>query len=210
MERVFLRSLAKDPRDHVTRGVYADWLEEHRPPQAEPKAEFLRTTVVAAQLAADDKDRAALNQRLHALAATLPAKWLSVVSCLPVENCHVCEKTSADISRESPFHFLCDRRWEDLHPTDSKAVRFCDSCREQVHFCPTLDEARLHSESGHCVALSPHLARRPGDIAPPLPLEFARGMFFSAPTAEPGDEADAPATPPRRSRQRRRGRSRGA
>jgi uncharacterized protein (TIGR02996 family) len=218
MERVFLRALAENPHDHVTRAVYADWLEEHAPELATPKARFLRTTAAWAELPAADENRKILEQGLQTLAVELPNQWLAVVSCLPIENCRAGEKTVDDLRRESPFYFVCDRRWEDLRATDSDQVRFCEACSEQVHFCSTQAKARKHARQGHCVALSPELLRQPGDLAPPEP-GILGGMWGSAfeDATEPHDEEAHP-TPPRREplpnrsvteARRRQGKSRG-
>jgi hypothetical protein len=68
------------------------------------------------------------------------------------------------------FDYLCDRRWEDLRATGDTALRFCDACRHDVHYCDTITEARKHAEEGHCIAVDLGLIRRERDLEPPLML----------------------------------------
>jgi uncharacterized protein (TIGR02996 family) len=48
--------------------------------------------------------------------------------------------------------------------TDDRTVRFCDACRQNVHFCDTITEARSHASDGHCVAVDLGVIRREGDL----------------------------------------------
>jgi uncharacterized protein (TIGR02996 family) len=164
----FLANLLADPTDDTTRLVYADWLEEQGDPVSAAKAEFLRLTVQLATSAERGKSRTKRwGDRLQQLAAELDTDWLAVVSRLAIENC--CGKRKAGESRGMRmirFDFLCDRRWEELRPTDDRAVRSCDACRQDVHYCDTINEARKHAGAGHCIALDLGVIRRDGDLAP--------------------------------------------
>jgi hypothetical protein len=51
-----------------------------------------------------------------------------------------------------------------LHPTDDRSVRFCDACKQNVHYCDTI-EARRHALKGHCVSIDLGVGRRDGDIS---------------------------------------------
>src|SRR5206468_954565 len=101
--------------DDATLLVYSDWLEEQGDATAEAKAEFLRLT--AAEGGPAEKKR---GERLQALAAALDTGWLAVVSRLRIENCAEKRKEGVPRVRVRPplrFHFLCDRKWEDLRAT---------------------------------------------------------------------------------------------
>jgi uncharacterized protein (TIGR02996 family) len=166
-EAGFLAHLQAEPAADATRLVYADWLEEQGDPVSVAKAEFLRVTVDLAAYGGDEK-----RSRLQVLAAALDTDWLAVVSCLPIENCHG-KRTQADqeISRRYAlrfFNYLCDRRWEDLKPTDDRAVRLCEGCKENVHYCDTIMQAREHAWAGHCVAIDLGVIRHDRDLEPQM------------------------------------------
>jgi uncharacterized protein (TIGR02996 family) len=180
----FLEKLLADPSDNATRLVYADWLEEQGDPVSEGKAEFLRLTVRA--------EGDAAGKRLQQLAAGLDTDWLAVASRLSIENCQreqedpVSQVTSSRSRsrrksgrmRMVSFSFLCPLRWEDLRATGDRAVRFCDACGQNVHYCDTITEARQHARDGHCIAVDLGVIRRDGDLDPPL------GAFLGLPSRE--------------------------
>src|SRR5262249_54891555 len=152
----FLDRLLVEPSDHATRLVYADWLEEQGDDESNAKAQFLRLT---AELSGPDakKRNKSRRHRLQQLAAGLDTGWLAVVSRLDIENCHPKRSAAAREVRASSmplkFKFQCPREWAALHSTDAPAVRFCDECRQNVHYCDTITEAREHVRAGHCIAI---------------------------------------------------------
>jgi uncharacterized protein (TIGR02996 family) len=172
----FLAGLDADPTDDATRLVYADWLDEHGDPDSVAKAEFLRVTAQLVNHPGPKGWKKTLRKRLQALAAQLDTAWLAVVSRLDIENCD--RKRTEDRAREtSPglglrplplfeFGYLCDRRWEDLRPTDEPGVRFCEGCEQHVHYCDTITEARRHAWDRHCIAVDLGVIRREGDLEP--------------------------------------------
>jgi uncharacterized protein (TIGR02996 family) len=164
----FLAQLQAEPAANDTRLVYADWLEERGDPASATKAEFLRLTVELAAGRGPRGWRKARRKRLQQLAAGLDTDWLAVVSRLAVENCQG-KRARAESRRTYPlrFDYLCDRRWEDLRPTDDAAVRTCDGCRQIVHYCDTIMEARQHAHAGHCIAVDLGVIRCAGDLEPP-------------------------------------------
>jgi uncharacterized protein (TIGR02996 family) len=162
-EAGFLTHLQAEPADDATRLIYADWLDDQGDPVSAAKAEFLRVTVDLAAYGGDEK-----RDRLQVLAADLDTDWLAVVSCLPIENCHG-KRTQEDqaISQSDGlnfFNYQCDRRWEDLKPTDDQTVRSCDTCQQGVHYCDTIMQAREHAWAGHCVAIDLGVIRHEGDL----------------------------------------------
>jgi uncharacterized protein (TIGR02996 family) len=173
----FLANLSANPADDTTRLVYADWLEEQGDPLSAAKGEFLRLTVELATPPPAGKNdwHKARQQRLQQLAAGLDTEWLAVVSRLAIENCYGKRAESRPVRRRRfrprsmmGFNFLCDRRWEDLRPTEDQAVRFCDACRQGVHYCATITEARQHAWEGHCIALDLGVIRRDRDLEPEM------------------------------------------
>jgi uncharacterized protein (TIGR02996 family) len=164
----FLAQLREAPTDDTTRLVYADWLDEQGDSKSAAKAEFLRLTVQLASSKKRDGRKKELRKLLQVLATALDTDWLSVVSRLAIENC-LSKRTKAMESRPAglprvSFEFLCDRRWEELTPTDDRAIRFCDGCRHNVHYCDTITEARRHVGDGHCIAVDLGVIRRDGDL----------------------------------------------
>jgi uncharacterized protein (TIGR02996 family) len=159
----FLRSILENPRDDARRLVYADWLDERGDSVSVQKSEFLRLTVQRSRPPRRRKWGRHRQRRLQKLAAQLDTEWLAVVSAPPIENC-AGKRARAGSRIQVPFSFLCDRRWEDLRPSDDRTVRFCDACRQNVHFCDTITEARSHASDGHCVAVDLGVIRREGDL----------------------------------------------
>jgi hypothetical protein len=147
--------------------VYSDWLEEQGGSVAGAKAEFLRLAVQMALPTGRKREKKAGAKRLQQLAAGLDTDWLAVVSRLAIENCP--GKRAEAESR--PFHvvrfdYICDRRWEDLRPTEDGAVRFCEGCRQNVHYCDTIMEAREHAQHRRCIAVDLGVIRRDEDLEP--------------------------------------------
>jgi uncharacterized protein (TIGR02996 family) len=161
----FLRKLLDNPADDTVRLVYADWLDDQDDPTAKPKSQFLRLTVKLGEPGRKPGWRKGRRKELQPLAAQLDPNWLAVVSRLRVENCAA---KRASVARQ--FDFLCDRRWDELTPTSDGAVRFCDSCQNNVHYCDTIMAARDHAWQGHCVAVDLGIIRREGDLERPRML----------------------------------------
>lgn len=180
-EADFLAKVLEEPVNDDTRLVYADWLDERGDPVSSAKAEFLRVTV---QLTARNRKKGwkkAARKRLQQLAADLDTSWLAVVSRLTIENCfgkRTEEETSVRLGRATVlFDYICDRRWEDLRTTEDQAVRACDGCKQNVHYCDTITEAREHAGAGHCIAVDLGVIRRENDLEP-------RRMWLGQPSAE--------------------------
>ena len=175
----FLRAILADPADDTPRLVYADWLDEQVDPVAPAMAEFLRLTAAPPT---PDGDR-----RLQELAAGLEPDWLAVVSRLAVENCR--GKRQELLTDRRPldlrFEFVCDQRWDGMRPTPDRAVRFCDRCREPVHYCESITVARSFARRGRCVSVDLAVPRTPGDISL---MSFLR----AAGRLSPDDPSDGP------------------
>lgn len=165
----FLQKLLDNPADDTARLVYADWLDEQDDPTAKLKSQFLRLTVQLAGLGKKQRQkRKLLGKQLQERAAMLDIAWLAVVSRMPVENC--AGKRGDDWQARYPalFDFVCDKRWDQMTPTANRDVRFCEACRESVHYCDTIMAGREHAEQRHCVAIDLGVIRRDGDLRPPL------------------------------------------
>jgi uncharacterized protein (TIGR02996 family) len=180
----FPRTISERPNDHVTRAVYADWLEEQGGPGAD-QAAYLRAEAELAALPEGDERCAGVEGRLHDLAGRLDGGWLAVVSRRPIENCeHIGPR----------FELGCPKRWEELGPTEKgPRVRLCGACQKNVYYCDTLDEAWRHGFEGRCVALSAGVKRREGDLSP-LVLHLAQ-LFLQI-----FDDSPPPQEPPARPR----------
>jgi uncharacterized protein (TIGR02996 family) len=165
---VFVRHIRENPDDAGLRLIYADWLEERN----DPRAAFLRVEVELAALPQDDERRPALQARLREMAPTIDPDWLAALDRTRVENCHHFDSESRDETRddvvELTFEFKCPRRWEELRTTEKSTVRFCETCQQNVYYCPTVSEAWLHAMNRHCVAVNSRQERTPGDVAPPV------------------------------------------
>jgi len=165
-EADFLQIIHSGPKDDTTLLIYADWLEEQSDPVSMAKAEFVRLTVIQSVRTGTTGQRKVRRKRLQQLAAALDTRWLAVVSRLAIESCQGKARDKSQRPHLITFEYRCDRRWEDLRTTDDKAVRFCDSCQHNVHFCDTITEAREHAWAGHCIAVDLGVIRRKEDLEP--------------------------------------------
>lgn len=82
-ELAFLSGIREQPRDHLRRLVFADWLEEHGSEEFSAKARFLRVWCELDDIPLTDlagyPERA---EQLEELGKTLPADWLATVDGL--------------------------------------------------------------------------------------------------------------------------------
>ena len=164
-EANFLKMILANPQDDSTRLVYADWLEETGSDEAIKKAEFLRLTVRLAPRSKSKVSRDHLRKRLQELAADLDTDWLAIVSHLNVENCYEIPQRGGHLQTISiKFDLQCDRKWEELEPTDDVSQRYCDSCDKTVHYCGTILEAREHAKARNCIAVDSGIVRREDDL----------------------------------------------
>lgn len=146
-EADFLSAIRQTPADDVARLVFADWLDEQDDPACQPKAAFIRLELRMAEAPEQGLNRVRWTNKLQKLAAQLDPAWLAVVSHPKLEACRM------------SFRFECPKQWAYLNPTDDAKVRFCDTCKENVHYCDTLQEAQSHAANDHCVALALPLLR---------------------------------------------------
>lgn len=151
----FLAAIAKSPADELLRQVFADWLEE----SGDWRGEFVRLDCTLRELPSDQPRPAELQDRWLELRSRLGPAWKAILGRSEIENC------------EMRFLFGCPERWDALAPTEVAAVRFCGACQERVYYCHTIEEAREHAKSGHCVAVDEGLPRAPGDVTLPRPAD---------------------------------------
>jgi uncharacterized protein (TIGR02996 family) len=188
----FLSAIRQTPADDTARLVFADWLDEQDDPTCKTKADFIRLELRMAAAPEQSLNRIRWLQQLQKLAAAIDPAWLALISHPKLEACRV------------TFRFECPRQWERLTPTDAANVRFCESCKSNVHYCDTLQDARNHAVQGDCVALSIALVRRPNDLNSPRPLgvlrlppEFIRRLSTAGtPIAEPLHPLPPPSSAP--------------
>ena len=92
--------------------------------------------------------------RLRALSAQIDIRWRYKVARPLIENCLAVE-------------MACPREWGSLSTTENPVVRHCDTCRRQVIYCSTVEQAGYHARAGRCVAVDIAQIRRRGDLEPP-------------------------------------------
>ena len=147
----FLEAIFASPDDPAPRLVYADWLEEQGDEVSLNRAEFLRIECQLDTLPRGDRRRRKLQARLRELAPILDGDWWRFLDWSPVDHC-------------VKFSFRCPKRWHTLQLTDDPAVRHCDACDQNVHYCDDIAEARKHAAQGRCVALDTREARLPNGL----------------------------------------------
>lgn len=151
-EAGFLASIQQTPADETARLVYADWLEERGDAISKSKADFIRFELQLSTAPEQSLNRVRWQNKLKKL--VVDARWLAIVSHPRLEACRM------------QFEFECPKQWEKLTPTGDHNRRHCDQCQQDVHFCNSIREARNHAAQGHCVAVSPGVARLSGDLVP--------------------------------------------
>ncbi|MBS1712775.1 MAG: hypothetical protein JST30_00410 [Armatimonadetes bacterium] len=90
------------------------------------------------------------------------------------------------------FRFQCTKTWHGLQSTDDPLVHFCDTCRRDVHFAPTVEDVERLAQEGKCVAFRSESVMLVGDV------DFGRSfnaayLNEAARRAEPQPD-DGPAT----------------
>jgi uncharacterized protein (TIGR02996 family) len=144
-EDSFLRAILDDPRDATLRLVYADWLEERGDEESCSRAEYLRVECALDALPPRDRQRRRLSDRLRQLRGAVGDEWWRALDYAEVEHC-------------VEFEFRCPQRWDMLTPTADPAVRHCQQCRRDVHYCRSEREAHRLADAGACVAIDSRLA----------------------------------------------------
>lgn len=145
-------------RDQASRGVYADWLEEHG---EGARAEFLRIQDRLLGASPDDPGFRAGRERLEELARGIDVEWRIAVGRPAIEGCLA-------------FQLRCPREWGSLAPTGRDTERFCEACAQKVFYCESIEEARGHARRGACVAIDAAVGRWPGDLVEPRAMMMGR------------------------------------
>lgn len=58
------------------------------------------------------------------------------------------------------FRLECPKLWEKLNPTSDTTIRFCETCRKNVHLCDSMEEVHHHASLGNCIAVMQPSATR--------------------------------------------------
>ena len=78
--------------------------------------------------------------------------------------------------RNCKFRFKCSRNWEGLKPTDNMHQRYCEECKEIVHFCYTPEDLMKAIEADLCVAIAnTHSNEGPFLVGRPAP-RYGEGL----------------------------------
>jgi uncharacterized protein (TIGR02996 family) len=184
-EAAFLSVIRQTPADDTPRLAYADWLDEQGDDLSAAKSQFLRLTVRMNLPKRPNGDRA----KLQKLAAKLDTDWLAVVSRLKVERCGARRGERRVAAVRELFSLVCEQSWDEMTPTEDDAVRRCEKCKENIHYCDSLLVARRHAGQGHCVALDLGVIRREGDLFPRRVLIRGRMLPPRVPPNERGLDA---------------------
>ena len=87
--------------------------------------------------------------KLEALAAPVDVAFRAQVADVPVECCP---------------EAACPSRWTKLKLSMHPTQRSCDTCKQVIHFCDTVSQARVLASAGRLVAVEPARARGPNDL----------------------------------------------
>lgn len=161
VERHLLEELRRHPGDGELRAVYADWLDEQG---HAARAEFLRTQLaVAGAASASDPAFVRASARLAELAPEVGDGWRARVAMSFIERCPTTRRRGEALG----FELVCPMRWDKLAATDREGIRFCGSCRREVTYCTSIEQARTIAEEGGCIAVDVATERQPYDLQRP-------------------------------------------
>lgn len=142
-EADLLAAVLAAPQDQQARLVYADWLEE----RGDPRADYLRLELELQSLPKMDTQYRKTQKQLRKLMQDVDRKWRLQVTQSKILACDVPH------ARDGLFSFECPRSWDGLRPTEDENVRYCEGCKQHVHFCSSMQEAKALGTLGVCVAL---------------------------------------------------------
>lgn len=148
-ERPFLILAFDGKLDDTQRLAYAKVIEAKDP----DRAEWLRLEV---QLHSHPTSDTNVHRRYVELGRKAGYDFLKIIRRNDVFNCG----KATNEPRRVRFSFVCDKRWETLHPTDTPDIRHCNICNERVHHCTTVREAETHARAGHCIAVANTLVEK--------------------------------------------------
>ena len=144
IDKAYARTLGDEDRL-----LYAQVVEARDP----ARAEWLRLEVALHSRATDDP---AVLARFIALAGEIGRDYADLLVRAQIMNC------GRESLRGGPprvrFSFACSKRWETLAPTEDASVRFCQQCKESVHYCDTIADAETRALAGQCIAIPKQLA----------------------------------------------------
>jgi len=147
-ERQLLAAIAA--KDHASREIYADWLEEQ---DQRDKSAYIRTQL---QIFADPHAALVFDEardQLCQVAERLDPRWRRSLAQLPIENCF-------REASETP----CPGDWSALGPTREPHVRVCTSCPHPVYYCSNIVQACDYAERKHPVVVDVAEPRTPHDL----------------------------------------------
>jgi hypothetical protein len=52
------------------------------------------------------------------------------------------------------FEYACPKRWSELKPSMTAAVRHCDHCNRKVYLCRTDADIKLYTSVNYCIAIA--------------------------------------------------------
>jgi hypothetical protein len=52
------------------------------------------------------------------------------------------------------FEYACPKRWSELKPSLTAAVRHCDHCNRKVYLCKTDADIKLYTSVNYCIAIA--------------------------------------------------------
>ncbi len=142
-ERPYLVRAMDGKLDDAGRLAYASVLDDRDP----LRAEWIRLEVALQTKATTNTD---VHRRFIELGRECGYDFQRMMRRTDVLNCGVATKEP----RRVRFSFICEKRWETLHPTESSTVRHCNACDSRVFHCSTVKEAETHARAGHCIAIS--------------------------------------------------------
>ncbi|CAN5147617.1 hypothetical protein BH11PLA2_BH11PLA2_46260 [soil metagenome] len=180
----FLRAIHEKPGDHLTRQIYADFLEERGDPESLLRAEYLRLIHELHQLRALPTDRRrksietigdAILERMRKSSRPERLRQAEVILRLDYVKRLVGDEwwMKLDSSRSQncvKFRFECPKSWYHLALTGESSVRYCSECDRNVYYVREFKDAILAARTGKCIALD---TRSDGDLRHALQDDYS-------------------------------------
>ena len=72
--------------------------------------------------------------------------------------------------RNCAYGFSCDQDWADLDLTELESVKYCNTCKREVHWCDDVNELVDCLTLNRCVSFDQNINESPPDFDDDIPF----------------------------------------
>jgi len=216
----YIKDLSKDPGNEKLLDEYMEWMQDElqRYRDCESSRHLLHSSDYFDKISFLEAQENGDDDKMQIYAAKSNPNWLAIVCKVPIINCgrpnpeerkrlETWWKMSSSSHREETLDewlenhnqfemdFVCPKTWDEMKPTENRAVRFCEECKKNVYFCDNIIEARDLGNQGCCIGIDMGVIRKEGDL-------YGECAIFGNPSAATIAKNKAKALPDRISAKR--------